>query len=745
MPELEYDRLVVTGIASLAGTVDVDLVGSFLPDLGEAFTFLNFASRTGAFAGLTGEADGFILQQRDHDALLRFGEVPVINVLCNVDPLVVTLADGVGGGVYRDMTTVSYLGGGSAPVAGYDIEIAWDPAVGMAAFTRPSTGPFSTAAEFEVTEIGSGHVRLSAAIGGPAPGIEAGDLFDVQFTAAPVEGITTPLTLSAAAFRSALVELVTGIHAQGATVAVDVIAPAIQDLAVVNATLPDTDAYVKDTDLITVAANVSDGDPGFGADGIAADLSGLGGAATAPPQSFGPPAATWTVPAAVCAPRDGTILVSVTATDPLGNATVATRAITADNTPPTPVSGLTAHPGHEKIDLQWGGGADANFARTDFRYVRRTGYPQYDGPAPSFPAHAGDGQAACWSADTHTVWSIQPRDVYYLAAFAWDRAGNVSITDPELGNRAVATNYWLGDVAGGGENGGDGRVDTQDISSLGSTYGVRESVDPDGFNPACDVGPTSNWSSFGIPLTDDIIDFEDLVIFALNFGEVQPGRAEPSDGAPTLAWGRRSETEWVLTLLAPYGGLKGLDLRASLPTGITCQVRRGDLMTGQEAPTFLQNIPSNGLDAGLVVLGQNTAIVGAGDLVIVTFSEPLANVDVNVRARGTVNQDLAAEVESATAVEIPNAAFLGQNAPNPLNPRTTITFGLPEPSLVRLAIFDLAGARVRLLVEDQRAAGVHAVEWDGRDDTGRAVAAGAYIYRIDAGALRECRKMLVVK
>ena len=54
-------------------------------------------------------------------------------------------------------------------------------------------------------------------------------------------------------------------------------------------------------------------------------------------------------------------------------------------------------------------------------------------------------------------------------------------------------------------------------------------------------------------------------------------------------------------------------------------------------------------------------------------------------------------------------------------------------------------ARVRTLVNEQRAAGRHTETWDGRDDTGRSAAAGVYLYRFEAGQAVQTRTMTLVK
>ncbi len=95
--------------------------------------------------------------------------------------------------------------------------------------------------------------------------------------------------------------------------------------------------------------------------------------------------------------------------------------------------------------------------------------------------------------------------------------------------------------------------------------------------------------------------------------------------------------------------------------------------------------------------------------------------------------------------DLPQVTTLRGVYPNPFNPQTTVAFDLATPAGVDVAVYDLAGARVRTLVREQRPAGRHTVVWDGRDEAGRQVASGVYVARMVAGEIRALRKMVLVK
>ena len=93
----------------------------------------------------------------------------------------------------------------------------------------------------------------------------------------------------------------------------------------------------------------------------------------------------------------------------------------------------------------------------------------------------------------------------------------------------------------------------------------------------------------------------------------------------------------------------------------------------------------------------------------------------------------------------PFAFALDQNFPNPFNPITTIRYSLADAGRARLVIYNLAGQQVRTLVDADLPPGAYSVSWDGRDGQGRAVASGAYVYRLTSGQGRLIRRMIMVK
>ncbi|MCH7520506.1 MAG: T9SS type A sorting domain-containing protein, partial [Candidatus Marinimicrobia bacterium] len=94
---------------------------------------------------------------------------------------------------------------------------------------------------------------------------------------------------------------------------------------------------------------------------------------------------------------------------------------------------------------------------------------------------------------------------------------------------------------------------------------------------------------------------------------------------------------------------------------------------------------------------------------------------------------------------LPKVFALQQNYPNPFNPSTQIRYDLPRAVPVTLTVYNILGRQVVTLVDELQAAGSYAVRWNGRDQQGKLVGTGVYVYRIQAGPQGALRKMVFLK
>ena len=93
----------------------------------------------------------------------------------------------------------------------------------------------------------------------------------------------------------------------------------------------------------------------------------------------------------------------------------------------------------------------------------------------------------------------------------------------------------------------------------------------------------------------------------------------------------------------------------------------------------------------------------------------------------------------------PIGGSLLQNRPNPFNPATEIGYRLDVAGPVSLKVYDVAGSLVRTLVEAGVDAGWHRARWDGRDNAGRVVSSGLYLYELTTPRGAEQRRMVLVR
>jgi hypothetical protein len=88
---------------------------------------------------------------------------------------------------------------------------------------------------------------------------------------------------------------------------------------------------------------------------------------------------------------------------------------------------------------------------------------------------------------------------------------------------------------------------------------------------------------------------------------------------------------------------------------------------------------------------------------------------------------------------------LSQNHPNPFNLETRINFSLLKAGNVRLTVYNMLGQTVNTLVDDQKTAGVHSVNWDGTNSFGQKLSSGMYFYKLEMGSQELSKKMFLME
>ncbi|MGE5436437.1 MAG: T9SS type A sorting domain-containing protein, partial [Syntrophothermus sp.] len=111
---------------------------------------------------------------------------------------------------------------------------------------------------------------------------------------------------------------------------------------------------------------------------------------------------------------------------------------------------------------------------------------------------------------------------------------------------------------------------------------------------------------------------------------------------------------------------------------------------------------------------------------------------------------MRATVQTVTAIvdidtKVPKDFMISQNYPNPFNPTTTINYSLPLNEKVEVIVYDITGRKVAELVNNYQNAGTYAVTWNGKNDAGKNVSSGMYLYSIKAGKFNQVKKMILLK
>jgi len=277
---------------------------------------------------------------------------------------------------------------------------------------------------------------------------------------------------------------------------------------------------------------------------------------------------------------DGLKTVSAEFMDSNYNISTEEASIILDTTGPDGiVSDITAKRGVAAVDVKWvHNGTDT--ARYDiyrglwyYIDIGATAYPEYDdlvSPAPTTPTRPGNLAAAVTSLEWEfagSVLSTEPRSfsddwsggpsrgIYYYEVFAVDALGNGS-AKATANDRGLF--YLLGDMTG------DHKVTGGDINVLSYAYGTSQAGGGT-YNNECDVGPTDDNSGEGFPTTDSNINFDDLMIFALNW-EYTPVKTQSTEGSliARFSWVKNDDSTWSLVLAEPCANLKGVNLQAEV-------------------------------------------------------------------------------------------------------------------------------------------------------------------------------------
>ncbi|PWB75384.1 hypothetical protein C3F09_02520 [candidate division GN15 bacterium] len=419
--------------------------------------------------------------------------------------------------------------------------------------------------------------------------------------------------------------------------------------------------------------------------------------------------------------------------------------------PPPPLAGSAFGMPTGSCDLTWGKVAEGQSYAIRFNFQNQ--YPTYPDPIPPHPATFAEGILAATGV-TDTVYRFegpQP-DIYSFSIWTLGKNGMWSAT-PNID--VTATNYILGDFSPAP----DGCIKfTDEFGALAIAYNSIVS-DPN-FNEGLDIGPTIDAKPWSYPVPDQKIDFEDLVIFALNYDVFhcttptndQPDNRETvTSAASAIAVeatmpNRVNEGEEfaIPVTIDNYQAVKGYHVVLDYNTNNfeLVKVEAGEAYKAVAQSFFYYDRKSNNIDVSGVVFGSGVTF-GANELFVVTLrarSTSDVNMgEVQLTFRDRENSNIAASLGVVKTVTLPTAFALSQNYPNPFNPTTNIELSLPVASNYKLTIYNVLGQEVESF-EGHSEAGYTTITWNAS-----ALASGIYLYRVEAGSFTATRKMVLLK
>ena len=301
--------------------------------------------------------------------------------------------------------------------------------------------------------------------------------------------------------------------------------------------------------------------------------------------------------------------------------------------------------------------------------------------------------------------------------------GLVTLTGNVVELRVGGQEFWMDDLCVTEAVECDLIVDHESLSP-GDLWGG-----PSGTPPG-----TVIFSEDGIPVTIGILDAGGTPTY--NYCEVVPAIFGVGTGNVMLINNVTNTYEIHVTgvvttevsfVYLDQGGIENLQVN-----GAPLYVGELDLAPPNIAPGVICNVSTWMTGGGLAGL---VTLTGQVDRLLVGGQEFFID-------EVCVHTDDTSDVASAT----PTAGLtLEPNYPNPFNPSTNLRFTLGQADHVRLSIHDLAGRLVRILVDEQRVAGPHSVQWNGRSDAGLPVSAGIYFVRAASGKETAIQKIALIR
>lgn len=160
-----------------------------------------------------------------------------------------------------------------------------------------------------------------------------------------------------------------------------------------------------------------------------------------------------------------------------------------------------------------------------------------------------------------------------------------------------------------------------------------------------------------------------------------------------------------------------------------------DIVTGSLLQSFLNPIPEDGDTFGIALEAVgNNILIGERNAKEVYLFE-------SVIKQNPMETTIFDKIKNSTSEYL----SLTQNHPNPFNGSTIISFALPQTEMVELAIYNIAGQKVSILVSGEHLFGDYRVYWNGYDNQKKALASGIYFYRLQTKTQSLTKKLHLIR
>lgn len=235
-----------------------------------------------------------------------------------------------------------------------------------------------------------------------------------------------------------------------------------------------------------------------------------------------------------------------------------------------------------------------------------------------------------------------------------------------------------------------------------------------------------------------------------------------ADPAITIRPGIPSTTARITSTSA--GDLQWVQLGLSMPGNV--EIDSVTVCYEMDGGAFISQVRVTNMttpDASPVIVDLGTDLLDPGPVCVTQpctpFSNPSGTKTLALRLNfteasgviqiGSIGVHTRPVVVSAVDDNQPPSrlptSILAQNHPNPFNPSTLISFDLARTQRVQLDIYSIDGRHLRSLVNGRLDSGRHEMTWNGRDDNGRTMSSGVYLYRLATEQGEETRRMTLVR